>query len=238
MGNVLTFCEFTGSSLRSSALSTLTAAQKLAQLHDGQVVALLVGKGAAAAANHAKTLAPKCIVVDDPELENYLAETYAPLLARLVKETAATAIVAAASSTGKDVLPRAAALLDAGMASDIIEVVAKNQFRRPIVAGNAIATVEVSTPVVALTVRQTAFPPATPLSTEGEVQTTSAGPVSRLGAEFIGLQVSKSERPELADAKVVVSGGRGMKSAEGFRALEQLADLLGAAVGASRAATD
>jgi electron transfer flavoprotein alpha subunit len=238
MGNVLTFLEYSGGNLRGSALAALAAARQLADKHGGQVVALLVGAGAAGAAAEAKKHAPKVVVVDDARLENYLAETYAPVVAEAARAHGATAVVGAADNLGKDLFPRVAALLDAGMASDVSAVLDKGTFRRPILAGNAVATVEVSTPTVVVTARQSEFPPAAPLGGEGDVVTQAAGDVNALGAEFVGVQVSKSERPELTDAKIVVSGGRGMKSGENFRHVEQLADTMGAAVGASRAATD
>jgi electron transfer flavoprotein alpha subunit len=238
MGNVLAFCEWQGQSLRGSALSTLNAAGQLAAKHAGQVVALLVGKGASAASSDAAKYAPKTVVVDDPSLEHYLAETYAPVLARTAKAQQASAVVAAASNLGKDLLPRVAALLEAGMASDVSAVVAKDQFRRPILAGNAIALVEVSSAVVCVTARQSEFSPAAPLPAAGSVENAAAGETNALGAAFVSLHQSKSERPELTEAKIIVSGGRGMKNGENFRHLEELADAMGAAVGASRAATD
>jgi len=147
-------------------------------------------------------------------------------------------VVAAASNLGKDLLPRAAALLEAGMASDVSAVVGKNQFRRPVLAGNAIATVEITSPVVCVTVRQSEFTPAPALGAEGTVENAVAGEVNPLGAAFVALHQSRSERPELTEAKIIVSGGRGMKNGENFKHLEALADTMGAAMGASRAATD
>ncbi len=238
MGNVLTFVEYSGTQLRGSALSAISAARKLAEQHGGQVVLLLAGKGAQAAAAHAATFAPKTIVVDDAGLEHYLAETYAPILARIAGEAGASAVLGVANNMGKDLFPRVAALLDAGLASDVSAIVAKNQFRRPILAGNAIATVEVGTPLVLVTARQAEFAPAAPLGAAGEIQPAQAGALDAKGAQFVGVSVSKSERPELTDAKIVVSGGRGMKNGENFKFLEALADTMGAAVGASRAATD
>jgi len=114
----------------------------------------------------------------------------------------------------------------------------KNKFMRPILAGNAISTVEISTPVICVTVRQSEFEPAAELGGSGSVTSAPAGDVNALGAQFDRLDAQKSDRPDLGDAKVVVSGGRGMKSGENFKVLEELADLLGAAMGASRAATD
>ncbi len=238
MGNVIVFLEYQGSSLRGSALAALAAARQLAEKHGGTVVGLLAGKGAAAAAGDAKKYAPKVIVVDDARLEHYLAETYAPIVAAAAREQGATAAVATANNLGKDLMPRVAALLDAGMASDVSAVLDARKFRRPILAGNANAAIEVTSDTVVVTARQTEFPPAAPLGGEGEALTGSAGDANALGAEFVGVQVSKSERPELTEAKIVVSGGRGMKSGDNFRHIEQLADTMGAAVGASRAATD
>jgi electron transfer flavoprotein alpha subunit len=238
MGNVLTFIENSDAALRGSALSALTAAAQVAAKHGGEVVALLVGKGSKAATGEARKYAKKVVVVDDDRLEHYLAETYAPVVARVAKEQGASAVVATANNLGKDLMPRVAALLDAGMASDVSAVVDKDTFRRPILAGNAIATVQVSGPVVVITARQTEFPPAKPGGADGEVVEAPAGEVNALGAQFVSVSVTKSARPELTDAKIVVSGGRGMKSAENFKFIEELADTMGAAVGASRAATD
>ena len=238
MANVLAFLEYNGAALRGSALSAIAAARLLAAQHGGDVTLLLVGKGAAAAAAAAKKYAPRVLVVDDPRLENYLAETYAPVVVAAARAEAAPALVATATSVGKDLLPRVATLLDAGMASDIAAVVGRNQFRRPILAGAANVVVEIGTPIVVVSARQAEFPPAAPAAAEGQVQTMPAGDLPSLRAEFVGVQVSKSARPELTEAKVVVAGGRGMKSGENFKILEQLADTMNAAIGASRAATD
>jgi electron transfer flavoprotein alpha subunit len=238
MGNVVTFIEFGDAALRGSALSALQAARQLAEKHGGEVVALLVGKGAKAAAGEAKKVAKKTVVVDDAALEHYLAETYAPIVARVAKEQGASAVVAVANNLGKDLMPRVAALLDAGMASDVSAVLAKDTFKRPILAGNAIATVQVTSPIVVVTARQSEFRPVAPDGADGEVVEAPAGAVDARGAQFVSVHVTKSARPELTEAKIVVSGGRGMKSGENFRHIEELADTMGAAVGASRAATD
>jgi electron transfer flavoprotein alpha subunit len=238
MGTVLTFIEFSDSALRGSALSAIAAARQLADKNGGEVVALLVGKGAKAAAGEARKVAKKVIVVDDARLEHYLAETYAPVVARVAKEAGASAVLAIANNLGKDLLPRVAAKLDAGMASDVSAIVAKDTFKRPILAGNAIATVQVSSPVIVVTARQSEFRPVVPGAPDGEIVEAPAGDVDARGAEFVSLSVTKSARPELTEAKIVVSGGRGMKSADNFKHIEELADTMGAAVGASRAATD
>ncbi|MCW5807027.1 MAG: electron transfer flavoprotein subunit alpha/FixB family protein [Deltaproteobacteria bacterium] len=238
MGNVIAFCEFTGANLRTSALSNLAFARQAAQHHGGNVVALLVGAGAQAASAHAAKFAPTVVVVDDAKLANYLAETYAPIVATVAKANDASVVSATATAVGKDLMPRVAALLDAGMASDIAKVDGKDTFVRPILAGNAYSTVQISTPTIVVTPRQSEFEAAAELPSAGTVTTAAAGDVNAAGAEFVRLDAQKSDRPELTDAKVVVSGGRGMKTGENFKVLEELADLLGAAMGASRAATD
>ena len=238
MGNVVTFIEYAEGALRGSALSAIAAGRQLAEKHGGEVVALLVGKGAKAAAAEAQKVAKTVVVVDDARLEHYLAETYAPVVARVAKEQGATAIVAVADNLGKDLMPRVAALLDAGMASDVSAIIDKDTFKRPILAGNAVATVQISSPMVLVTARQSEFRPVVPGAAEGQVVDAAAGDVDARGAEFVSVHVTKSARPELTDAKIVVSGGRGMKSAENFKFIEELADTMGAAVGASRAATD
>jgi electron transfer flavoprotein alpha subunit len=238
MGNVLAFCEFSGAQLRPGALSNLTFARQAAQAHGGEVVILLIGDGAAAAGPAAAKYAGKVVTVEDPGLSSYLAETYAPILARLAGEHAATVVTATATSVGKDLIPRVAALLDAGMASDISKLESGTRFARPILAGNAYASVEISTPVICVTVRQSEFAAAGEEGAGGSATAAAAGAIDPLRASFDRLESQKSDRPELTDAKVVVAGGRGMRSGENFKVLEELADLLGAAMGASRAATD
>lgn len=238
MGNVLAFCEFSDAALRTSAKSCVAFARQAAEKHGGQVVILLVGKGAQAAAADAATYAPKVIVVDDARLEKYTAEAYAPVVARVAQAEQASMIAATAGSVGKDLLPRVAGLLDAGMASDVAAVLDKNKFRRAILAGNAFSVVEVGSPVLCVTARQSEFEAAQPLGSAGAVETAEAGEIDSLGGEIVKLETSKSDRPDLNDADIIVSGGRGMKNGENFKALEELADLLGAAMGASRAATD
>jgi electron transfer flavoprotein alpha subunit len=238
MGNVLAFCEFQDANVRSSALANIAFARTAATAHGGEVIALLIGAGAQAASADAAKYAPKVIVVEDAGLAHYLAETYAPIVARLAKENNATVVAATATTVGKDLLPRVAALLDAGMASDISKLDGKDTFERPILAGNAYSKVQISTPIICVTPRQSEFEPAAALGSAGTVSTAAAGAIDALGALFEKLDAQKSDRPDLGDAKVVVSGGRGMKTGENFKVLEQLADLLGAAMGASRAATD
>ena len=238
MGNILALCELNGAALRSSALSNLTAARTAAKVHGGDVIALVIGKGVTDGGAAAAAYASKVIVVDDAGLEHYLAETYAPIVARIAKDNGANLVTATATSIGKDLMPRVAALLDAGIASDVTKIESATKYARPILAGNAYSTLEITTPIVCITVRQSEWPAADALPAAGTVATAPAGALDALGAKFERLDAQKSDRPDLGDAKVVVSGGRGMKTGENFKVLEQLADLLGAAMGASRAATD
>ena len=216
MGNVLAFCEVAGASLRTNALSCIAFARLAAEKHGGQVVVLLAGKGVKAAAADAAKYAPKVIVVDDARLEPVLAETLAPIIARVAKAEQATVICGTATSVGKDVMPRVAALVGAGMASDIAAIVDKNRFRRAILAGNAYQTVEVASDPIVVTARQSEFDPAAPLASAGAVSDAEAGEVKNLGAEVVRVESSKSDRPDLNDARIVVSGGRGMKNGENF----------------------
>ncbi len=238
MPATLVLLETTSSTLRSSSLPALTAARTLSGHHGGPVIGVVIGGNVAAAATDAARFVDEVLCFDNPTLSAALAETWAPLLASAVKEIGATALVASATSTGKDVLPRAAALLGAGMASDIVAVLGGKSFRRPTYAGNALTDVEVTTAIVVCTARQTEFPPAAPLASPGTVESKAVGAIDSLGSEFLALHATKSARPDLAEAKVVVSGGRGMKEAANFKVLEELTDLLGGALGASRAACD
>jgi electron transfer flavoprotein alpha subunit len=240
MGAVVVFCEVQedGKGIRSASLPALTAGAELAKHQGGPVVAVVIGNGVGAAAADAARYAPRVLAYEGAALAAPLAETWAPQLADAVKRAGATGLIATATSTGKDVLPRAAALLGAGMASDVTGVLGERQFKRPAYAGNAIETVEVSSPAIVASVRQTAFAPAAPGGAVGAVETVAVGAADPLGAEYVGVRGTKSARPDLSDAKVVVSGGRGMKAGENFKILEELTDLLGGALGASRAAAD
>ena len=239
MGAVVVFCEFSGEKLRPASLHAIAAGQALAAHHGGPVVGVVIGgPGVAAAAQDLARYVARVIAYEDARLASPLAETYAPLLAAAVLTAGGTALLGTATSTGKDVLPRAAALLGAGMASDIIRVDAANRFRRPAYAGNVLEDLEVASPIVVASVRQTAFPQAAVAATPGVVEAGAVGNIDALGSEVVSLQATKSARPELGEAKVVVSGGRGMKAGENFKILEELTDLLGGALGASRAACD
>jgi electron transfer flavoprotein alpha subunit len=238
MAGVVVFCEATDKGIRSASLPALTAAAELAKQLGGDVTAVVIGAGVGPAAQDAARYAAKVIAYDDPRLAAPLAETHAPLLVEAVKRAGASALVGTATSTGKDFLPRAAALLGAGMASDVTAVLGTNRFRRPAYAGNALEEVELNGPILVASVRQTEFKPATAGGASGAVENAPVGNVDALGSEVVGLHATKSARPDLGEAKVVVSGGRGMKAGENFKVLEQLTDLLGGALGASLAACD
>ena len=239
MGNVLTLCETNGAALRSNALSAITFARKAAELHGGEVILLLIGKGVSAASAEACKYASKVVVVENDGLEHCLAETYAPIVAKAAKDEGASIVCAAAGAVGKDILPRVAALLDSGMASDIADIESKNTFKRSILAGNAFSRIEISSDIICVTARQSEFAPAEPLAAAGTSTTAEAGELNALGAEFVKLEGGGGgDRPDLNDASVVVSGGRGMGNGDNFAVLEKLASSLNAAMGASRAATD
>ncbi|KAA0592289.1 electron transfer flavoprotein subunit alpha/FixB family protein, partial [Azospirillum lipoferum] len=176
----------------------------------------------------------KVLLADDAAYEHALAEPVAALLVSLAPGY--SHVLAAATSVGKNVLPRVAALLDVAMISDITAVVSADSFERPIYAGNAIATVQSADPVKVITVRTTAFEAA---AATGNAPVESVAAVADPAlSSFVSAELSKSERPELTSARVVISGGRGMQSGDNFPLLEAIADKLGAAVGASRAAVD
>ena len=238
MGNVLVLMEMDNGKVKSGSLNGVTCAKELAQKAGGEVYGLCVGADIAEGAKDAANYVSKVFAVDNAELKNYMAETWAPSVAKAVNEAGVDFLVGTATNLAKDLFPRVTALLECGMASEIVEVLDAKKFKRPTNAGNAIGTVEVVTDKVTVTARQTDFDPAEPTGAAGEVTNVDAAALDKLGAEFVELQLSESSRPDLGEAKVVVSGGRGLKSKENFAKIEELADLLGAAVGATRSAVD
>ena len=211
----------------------LTAARELG----GEIDVLVAGKDCRGVAEAAAKLAgvAKVLLAEDAGLEHRLAEPTAALIVSLAGPY--DAIVAPATTTGKNVMPRVAALLDVMQISDISAVESADTFVRPIYAGNALATVQSKDPIKVITVRGTAFAPA---AAEGGSAPIEAAPSAGSAGttEFVRAELSKSERPELTSARVIISGGRGMQSGDNFHLLEKVADKLGAAVGASRAAVD
>jgi len=231
--SILVIAEHDKAQLRGATLNAVAAAQKIG----GDVHVLVAGQGVQAIADQAAKLAGvgKVLLADGPALAEGLAENVAAQVLAVAQGYGH--IVFAATAEGKNVAPRVAAKLDVAQVSDIIAVDAPDTFQRPIYAGNAIATVQSADAVKVLTVRTTAFDPVAAEGGQASVEAVDAVADSGLSS-FVGREVAKSDRPELAGATVVVSGGRGMGSAENFKLLEPLADKLGAALGASRAAVD
>ena len=231
---VLVVAEHDNKTVRKATLNTVAAAQKLGS----DIHVLVAGHQAGEAAKAAAAIAgvKKVLHADAPHLAAFLAENVAAVIVALGKQY--THILAPATSNGKNVMPRAAALLDVQQISDISAVQSADTFVRPIYAGNALATVQSKDPIKLITVRTTAFDAVAATGGSAVVESISPPPDSGLSS-FVGREVSKSERPELTAAKIIVSGGRGMGSGENFtKVLEPLADRLGAAMGASRAAVD
>lgn len=228
----LVLADHDNNTLSPATAAAVTAAIQMA----GDVHLLVAGGSCAGVAQQAATLAgvSKVLLADASNYKDALAENLAPLIASLA--AGYSHIVAPATSMGKDVMPRAAALLDAAQISDIIRVDAPDTFIRPIYAGNALETVQSSDSIKLVTVRSTAFDKA-PTGSTAPVEAIASGEASSL-VEFMGLEVTPSARPELTAARVVVSGGRALASKENFALIEALADKLGAAIGASRAAVD
>ncbi|NQV69819.1 MAG: electron transfer flavoprotein subunit alpha/FixB family protein, partial [Pseudohongiella sp.] len=230
--SILVIAEHDNSSLKVATLNTVTAAKAI----DDEVTVLVAGADCQAAANSAAEIAGvgKVIVADADAYRHQLPEAVAPLIVELSKGY--THVLAAATTTGKNLMPRVAALLDVAQISDIVEVKSEDTFVRPIYAGNAMATVQSADVIKIITVRTTAFADA---ATGGSALIESSDIVIEQDqASFISEQLSVSERPELTAASIVISGGRGMQSGENFVLLEKIADKLGAAIGASRAAVD
>ena len=224
---VLVIAEHDNQNLKSSTLNTITAAKKL----DDDIHLLVLGKNIDNLITNSKSIhqVTKILKCDHEKLENPLPEIMAPIISNISKNY--THILAPASTFGKNLLPRLSALLDATQISDVIEIKHNNTFVRPIYAGNAISTVETNQQINLLTIRPTAFDKC-----EESGGNASTEDIQFLDTEthtrFIGREVSKSDRPDLGNARVVVSGGRGMENSDNFKLLYNLADKLNAAVGA------
>jgi electron transfer flavoprotein alpha subunit len=230
----LILAEHDNKTIRKATLNAVAAAKKIG----GDIHVLVAGHPSGDAAKAASQIAgvAKVLHADAPHLGEHLAENVAALIVALAKGY--SHIVAPATSNGKNVMPRAAALLDVQQISDISGVEGADTFVRPIYAGNALATVKSKDAIKVITVRTTAFDAVSATGGNAAVESVQVAPDSGLSS-FVGREVSKSERPELTAAKIIVSGGRGMGSGENFtKVLEPLADKLGAAMGASRAAVD
>ncbi len=229
----LVWVEHDNRSVKDATLAVVTAASKLGEVH-----LLVAGEGCAAVAEEAAKIAgvAKVHLADNAAYGHALAENVAPLIAQLMGDH--DAFLAPATTTGKNIAPRVAALLDVMQISDILSVEGEKTFTRPIYAGNAIATVESSDAKLVITVRGTAFEKAAVGGGSGTVEAVS-GPGDAGLSSFVGSELAKSERPELTSAKIIVSGGRALKDSATFeQVIFPLADKLGAGVGASRAAVD
>jgi len=233
MAAILVVAEHDNTALKPATLNTVTAAAKIG----GDVHILVAGQNARAAADAVAKIAgvAKVLLADDASYAHGLAENVASLVVKLADGY--THLLAPATSFGKNVMPRVAALLDVMQVSDISAVVSPDTFVRPIYAGNALATVQSKDRVKVITVRGTGFEAAAAEGGNAPVETVPAAGAAGL-SEYVGAELSKSERPELTAARVVISGGRGMQSGDNFKLLEGIADTLGAAIGASRAAVD
>ena len=234
---VLVIAEHGPGGLAPATLATLTAAKQLAGHGAGDITLLIAGAAARALAETAAKLdgVAKVAFVEAAQFANPTAETLSGLILTVARDY--SHILAPATTFGKNLIPRLAALLDVQPISDITQVLSADRFVRPIYAGNALATVQSRDGIKAMTVRGTAFEKAPAGNGQAAVADLAAVPASEL-ATYLGAELSRSERPELTAARIVISGGRGMQSGENFKLLESLADLLGGAVGASRAAVD
>jgi electron transfer flavoprotein alpha subunit len=230
---ILVIAEHDNVSLKSATLNTVAAAQAIG----GDIHVLVAGAACSAAAEAAAkaTGVAKVLVADNAVYTNQLAENVSLLVAELGKGY--SHVLAPATSNGKNILPRVAALLDVAQISEITAVLSADTFQRPIYAGNVIATVQSSDAIKVITVRTTGFDPVAAEGGSAVIEAVGSANDAGLSA-FVGEEIAKSDRPELTSAKIVISGGRGMQSGENFKLLEAVADKLGAAMGASRAAVD
>jgi electron transfer flavoprotein alpha subunit len=231
--SILVIAEHEGGALKAATLNTVTAAVAIG----GDVHVLVAGAEVGAVAEAAAKISgvAKVLVADAAAYAAGLAEPTADLIVGLAKGY--SHVLAPATTSGKNVLPRVAALLDVAQISEIVAVVSPDTFVRPIYAGNALATVQSKDAIKVITVRGTGFEAAAATGGSATIEAVAAGAESTI-SRFICQQITKSERPELTSARIVISGGRGMQSGDNFPLLEAVADKLGAAVGASRAAVD
>jgi electron transfer flavoprotein alpha subunit len=237
MSNVLVFAEHTHGKFPKTTLVGVTAAKTLAEKSGGKAIGVVLGKDIDALANELASYGIDVVAVDGPQFEHYVADTYTAAIADVAKQRNAEDVVATATAIGKDLMPRLAARLGAAMVSDISGIVDDTTFIRPMWAGNLFATVKAEAAPRVISVRGTAFEPATK-GTPGSVE--KASPSAGDGkTKFVEFAETKSDRPVLTEASIVCSGGRGLKNGENFTTyLEPLCDALGAAMGASRAAVD
>ncbi|MDA0703082.1 MAG: FAD-binding protein [Proteobacteria bacterium] len=232
--SILVIAEHDNAELKPATLNTVTAAAQIG----GDVHLLVAGHNCAAVAEAAAKVAgvAKVLHADAPALEHGVAENLAPVVARLAADYGH--VLAPATTFGKNFMPRVAVALDVAQISEISAVESADTFIRPIYAGNALATVQSKDAIKVITVRGTTFEPAAAEGGSAAVETVDAGSEANDKVTFAGLEESSNERPELTTARIIISGGRGMQSGDNFAMLEEIADKLNAAVGASRAAVD
>ena len=230
---ILVLAEHNNKELKASTLSAITAASQINE----QIEVLVVGSSCLEVINKLKNvkLVKKIIVVDNSDYVNPIAELISPIIVSLADNY--THFVAPASTFGKNIMPRVAVLLDVAQLSDIIKIESSDIFIRPIYAGNAVATIQSKDPKKIITIRSTSFEPAITEGGNAEIKKLEFTSKTSI-TEFISREENKSERPELSTARIVISGGRGLGSADNFSLLNKIADKLKAAVGASRAAVD
>jgi len=243
MSNVITVVEHVGGELKGATLAAVAVGRQAAEAAGGKPLLLVIGDDVDGVAEKAAAYGD-VLVAKGSHLAPYRAENWAPIIAGAVKEHGARVVVATATAMGKDVLPRAAALADAGMASEVSAFVSIDgdavRVKRPMWAGNVIGVVEIGGPVAFLTVRATEFDPAAPADAAGSITAQAADAGAHADrTSVVGFDAASSGgRPDPTEAKVVVAGGRGLKTEENFKLLEQLTDLLDGGIGATRAAVD
>ena len=239
MANILVYTEQRGGEFKNATLPAITFARQLAQQTGGSYAIAVLGKDVGGVVAHVKGFgAEKVLVVDSANLEHPVPDVYGAALAELAQKEGATYVVAVASTVAKDFMPRVAARLGAGMVSESVGILGPKKFKRLMWAGNVVADVEVTTDKAVITVRGTEFEKAAPADGDSPVEAVSVG-AAPAGCTFVSFEPTKSERPALTEANVVVAGGRGLKSGENFdNLLGQLCDVLGAAMGATRAVVD
>ena len=231
--SILLIAEHNNKELKAFTLNAVTAASQI----DEDVHALVIGHNAGEAAKAASELpsVKKVIVVDAPYYENFIAENFAPVVVKLSENY--SHIISSANTFGKNLMPRIAAHLDTSQVSDIIKVISPDTFLRPIYAGNAFATIKSNDAKKCVTIRPTSFDPCESTGGSAAIEKVDASEEFS-NTKFIKREEIKSDRPELGTARIVVSGGRGMQSGDNFKLITEIADKLGAAIGASRAAVD
>ena len=231
--SILVIAEHDNNNIKGSTLNTVAAASEIS----GEISLLVAGSNCTSVLEEAQTInnVSKIISVDDEKYANFLAEDMSSLVIGIANNY--KYIMAPATTFGKNLMPRISAKLDCQQISDIISVESDDTFKRPIYAGSCIATVKSLDEIKVITVRSTAFDPVETSNSGIEIDTLDASNSSNI-SEFVSEEIAKSDRPELTAANIVISGGRGMQSGDNFHLLDSIADKLGAAVGASRAAVD